>query len=101
MDKPIGRHVGFGIDPNTKTDMEIIGVVKDIKYTDLRDEIPVQMFTPYLASRFVNEMTMYVRIGEPAAGPDLRRGARQGAGSRRQPAALQHAHAGRSRSQLR
>ena len=43
----IGRHVGFGSDPDTKTDMEIIGVVKDIKYTTLRDEIPVQMFIPY------------------------------------------------------
>ncbi len=28
---PIGRHLGFGIDPGTHTDMEIIGVVKDIK----------------------------------------------------------------------
>ena len=61
----IGRHVGFGIDPNTKIDMEIIGVVKDIKYTALRDEIPVQMFTPYLASPFVNEMTIYVHGNLP------------------------------------
>ena len=36
----IGRHVGFGSDPGTKTDMEIIGVIKDIKYTSLRDEVP-------------------------------------------------------------
>ena len=28
---PIGRHLGFGTDPGTHTDMEIIGVVKDIK----------------------------------------------------------------------
>lgn len=41
---PLGRHVGFGGDPGTKIDMEIIGVVKDIKYTNLRDDIPVQMF---------------------------------------------------------
>lgn len=58
---PIGHHVGFGSDPNTKTDMEVIGVVKDIKYTNLRDEIPIQMFAPYLASRNVGSMTMYVR----------------------------------------
>ena len=25
---PIGRHLGFGHDPGTRTDMEIIGVVK-------------------------------------------------------------------------
>ena len=46
---PLGRHVGFGNDPGTPTDMEIVGVVKDIKYTNLRDEIPIQMFVPYLA----------------------------------------------------
>jgi len=59
--------VGFGSDPGTKTDMEIIGVVKDIKYTTLRDDIPVQMFVPYLASRYVGDMTVYVRTSlEPA-----------------------------------
>jgi predicted permease len=58
---PIGRHLGFGSDPGTKTDMEIIGVVKDIKYTSLRDEIPPQAFVPYLASRGVGGMTVYVR----------------------------------------
>ena len=47
----IGRRCGFGIDPGTKTDMEIIGVVANIKYTNLRDEIPIQMFDPYLATR--------------------------------------------------
>jgi predicted permease len=58
---PIGRHVGFGSDPGTKTDMEVVGVVKDIKYTGLRDEIPVQMFIPYMAFRHVSEMTVYAR----------------------------------------
>ena len=58
---PIGRHIGFGSDPGTKTDMEVIGVVKDIKYTNLKDEIPVQMFVPYLAGRYVGDMTVYVR----------------------------------------
>ena len=57
----IGRHVGFGTDPGTKTDMEIVGVVKDIKYTSLRDEIPIQMFVPYLAGDHVGGMTVYTR----------------------------------------
>jgi predicted permease len=57
----VGRHVGFGIDPGTRTDMEIVGVVKDIKYTTLRDEVPIQMFQPYLASSFVGGMTVYMR----------------------------------------
>jgi predicted permease len=57
----IGRHVGYGIDPGTKTDMEIIGVVKDIKYTNLRDGIPPQMFLPYLAQEQLGGMTVYAR----------------------------------------
>lgn len=58
---PLGRHLGFGIDPGTKMDMEIIGVVKDIKYMNVRDAIPEQAFVPYLAGRYVSQMTMYVR----------------------------------------
>jgi predicted permease len=57
----LGRHVGFGGDPGTPTDMEIVGVVKDIKYTNLRDEIPIQMFVPYLASRQAGNMNVYLR----------------------------------------
>ncbi len=63
----IGKHVGFGLDPGTKVDMEIIGVVKDIKYTSLRDEIPEQAFVPYLASKGASGMTVYLRTAmDPA-----------------------------------
>jgi predicted permease len=58
---PIGLHLGFGTDPGTPTDMEVVGVVKDIKYTNLRDEIPEQAYVPYLADRFLGGMTIYVR----------------------------------------
>src|SRR5712671_6177927 len=58
---PIGLHIGFGTDPGTPTDMEIIGVVKDFKYTNLRDEIPEQAYVPYLGDRFLGEMTVYLR----------------------------------------
>jgi len=61
VENSVGRHVGYGIDPGTKMDMEIVGVVKDIKYTSLRDEVPVQMFEPYLAGRGMPGMTVYVR----------------------------------------
>ena len=62
----IGRHVGFGVDPGTKIDMEVVGIIKDIKYTNLRDEIPIQMFIPYMASRRVSGMTIYVRTAMAA-----------------------------------
>jgi predicted permease len=58
---PLGRHIGFGTDPGAPANMEIIGVVKDIKYTNLRDEIPEQAYIPYLGSDFVGDMTVYLR----------------------------------------
>jgi len=58
---PIGRHIGFGGDPGTKTPIEIVGVVRDAKYTDLRAEIPRQLFFPYLESTYVGEITTYAR----------------------------------------
>jgi predicted permease len=58
---PIGLHLGFGTDPGTPADMEVIGVVKDFKYTNLRDEIPEQAYIPYLGDRFLGGMTIYVR----------------------------------------
>ena len=64
---PIGMHLGFGTDPGTPTDMEVIGVVKDFKYTNLRDEIPEQAYVPYLGDRFLTGMTIYVRTnGDPS-----------------------------------
>jgi ABC-type antimicrobial peptide transport system permease subunit len=48
--------------------MEIIGVVKDIKYTNLRDEIPPQAYLPYMADRFIGGMVIYVRT---TADPNL------------------------------
>ncbi|MGC2659867.1 MAG: ABC transporter permease [Bryobacteraceae bacterium] len=58
---PLGLHIGLGNDPGTKTDIQVVGVVKDIKYTNLRDQIPPQCFLPYLADRDIGFMTVYVR----------------------------------------
>jgi predicted permease len=57
----IGRHVGHGIDPNTKVDMEIVGVFKDFKYANLKEEVPIQMSEPYMANERVGGLTVYVR----------------------------------------
>jgi predicted permease len=65
---PLGLHLGFGSDPGTRTDMEIIGIVKDIKYTNLRDEIPEQAYIPYMGSHFLGSMTVYLRT---AVDPNL------------------------------
>jgi len=63
---PVGMHIGYGSDPGTPTDMEVIGVVKDIKYQNLREEIPPQAFLPYIADRYIGGMVIYVRtVGDP------------------------------------
>ena len=58
---PLGRHIGFGINPGTKTPIEIIGVVKDSKYTGVRDEIPRQVFFAFMENDSAGGTVMYVR----------------------------------------
>jgi predicted permease len=58
---PIGKRIGFGDNPNTPTPIEIIGVVADSKYTDVRDDVQRQAFFPYLESRSPGGFTVYAR----------------------------------------
>lgn len=61
-DRPaVGRRIGEGIDPGTKTDIEIIGVVGDTKYQTMRQEAPRQVFFPYQQNSWADAMTAYVR----------------------------------------
>lgn len=60
-DHALGRHLGMGGDPGTKLDIEIIGVVRDSKYESMRDEMPLEVFTPYLQRIYENSMSAYVR----------------------------------------
>ncbi len=64
----IGRHLGFGGNPGTPTPLEIVGVVRDSKYTGVRDEIPRTIFLPLLEERTPSSIVMYVRTtAEPPA----------------------------------
>jgi predicted permease len=63
---PIGRRIGFGNDPGTPTQMEIVGVVRDSKYTGVRDETQRQAFFPYLQQRDPGGFTAYVRTSHGA-----------------------------------
>ena len=58
---PLGRHIGFGINPGTRTPIEIIGVVKDSKYTGVRDDIPRQVFFAFMEGNNGGSAVMYVR----------------------------------------
>ena len=58
---PIGRHMGFGGDPGTKTDIEIVGVVGDTKYENMREPVPDEFYVPWIQQEWVGNMTIYAR----------------------------------------
>jgi len=58
---PIGRHIGFGGNPGTPTPIEIIGVVRDSKYTGVRDDIPLTVFFSLYEERTPSSIVVYVR----------------------------------------
>jgi predicted permease len=64
---PLGRHLGLGIDPGTKMDVEIVGVAGDTRYESLSDAVPDELYIPYTQLDFVNGMTVYLRAHGDAA----------------------------------
>jgi predicted permease len=59
--RALGHHVGMGGDPGTKTDIEVIGVFRDMRYEGLRDEIPIELVRPYEQLEFTLGMWVYIR----------------------------------------
>ncbi len=68
---PIGRHIGFGVDPGTATPIEIVGVVRTSKYVQVREEPRPQAFFPYSESSGIERATIYLRT---TADPDAMTG---------------------------
>jgi predicted permease len=58
---PVGRHFGFEGDAATKTDIEIVGVVKDAKYDNMRDAVNAQNLVLFDQANNLNDVTVYVR----------------------------------------
>ena len=56
---PIGRRFGFG--GGKPTDIEIVGVVKDVRSLELRDQAPRFLYIPYAQDESVTQLTCYVR----------------------------------------
>jgi predicted permease len=57
---PVGKRMGTG-GPNDKLDTEIVGLVKNAKYSEVKDQIPPLFFRPYRQNERVGSMTFYVR----------------------------------------
>lgn len=60
----VGRHVGRGGGPQTKLDVEIIGVVENSLYEGPRDGIRRQVFIPFTGN---GSSTFYVRTAQDAS----------------------------------
>ncbi len=60
----LGHKIGMGIDPGTKTDITIVGVVRDTRYESMRDEIPTEVFRPYRQMEFAPGIAGYIRTAQ-------------------------------------
>jgi putative ABC transport system permease protein len=58
---PLGHHFGLGGGIGTKLDIEIVGVVKDGKYSDLRESPPRAFYLPYPQLKQQNDLYFYLR----------------------------------------
>jgi predicted permease len=57
----VGRRMGIGKGDLVPLDLEIIGVVRDAKYSEVKDAVPPQYFLPYRQAERVGRMRFYVR----------------------------------------
>jgi predicted permease len=60
---PIGRRFGFvdDKDPAHQPDIEVVGVIADVKYKDLREPPPPQAYISYLQGASFRHMNVYLR----------------------------------------
>jgi predicted permease len=64
-DNPLGKHFGTGGGPDTKMDIEIVGMVQDAKYSDVKREVPPQYFLPYRQEERLGYGYFYLRTATP------------------------------------
>ena len=63
----IGRHVGFGIGPRSKKNIEIVGVVENSLYQGPRDGVERQVFLTVDQSDYPENAAFYVRTSMPTS----------------------------------
>ncbi len=59
-ESPLGRRFGFS--PEDRKELEVVGVIGDTKYSNIRDEAPPTVFRPYLQNSF-SSVTFELRTG--------------------------------------
>ena len=60
----VGRAFGWGAGSGTKTDIQIVGVVRNAKHNNVRDEIQRTVFEPYLQGFRPGSMFFYIRTSQ-------------------------------------
>jgi predicted permease len=61
---PIGKHFATG-GPNAKPDIQIVGLVQDAKYSDVKRVVPPQYFLPYKQEERLGYGYFYIRTATP------------------------------------
>lgn len=61
----IGKRLGTGSGGGSPLDTEIVGFVRDAKYSDVKDEVPPLFFRPYRQDERVGSLSFYVRSSGP------------------------------------
>jgi len=62
----VGKRMSQSVGNAVELDTEIVGVVEDSKYSDVKEEIPPLFFTPYRQDAGIGSMSFYVRTVLPA-----------------------------------
>jgi predicted permease len=58
---PVGKRMAAGSGNNVTLDMEIVGLAKNAKYSDVKDPVPALFFQPYRQNERVGSITFYVK----------------------------------------
>ena len=60
---PVGKRMAIGQSDTLPLDIEIVGLVRDMKYASVKREIPAVFFTPHRQQDGVGQMYFYARTG--------------------------------------
>jgi predicted permease len=63
---PVGKRMAIGSSDTIPLNIEIIGLVRDMKYSNVKREIPPVYFMPHRQQSRVSSMYFYVRTADPS-----------------------------------
>jgi predicted permease len=65
---PVGKHMAVGSSDTLPLDIEIVGLVRDMKYSDVKRQTPPVFFIPHRQEARVSQMHFYARMAaDPVA----------------------------------